>query len=276
LDGGKTNLNLLLQIDDVGACVVRRYLRDPDACGKELGILRSLHGRVPVPEIVEADVTGQQAGEPYILYRYVHGMTFRELRDRGSVQDCAQAAYALGKTLARIGHVWSDGDSSTAGLGPRCDSSTLRFDTPVHRDRLGDDVALVRELAATWAERLAALCASRTLVHGDFNQRNIVFDRNDGRWEVAGILDWENACTGSPLWDAARFVCYEKPESPCCEPSFSDGFRHEGGHLPEDWTTFSHVINTISAADSLGRADLRPEFIPELRELAQRRLHAPR
>ena len=52
-----------------------------------------------------------------------------------------------------------------------------------------------------------------SLTHGDFNHRNIVLRNPEGIWEIAAILDWELAGTGSFLWDAARFMCYEKPDS---------------------------------------------------------------
>ena len=44
-------------------------------------------------------------------------------------------------------------------------------------------------------------------------------------------------------------------------------FRDGGGHLPDDWKVFSRVMNTVTAALSLSRADTREGFIPELCEI---------
>ena len=39
---------------------------------------------------------------PYVLYRYAEGITFQELKSRGSLHDVAEAAYAIGAALARL------------------------------------------------------------------------------------------------------------------------------------------------------------------------------
>ena len=104
-------------------------------------------------------------------------------------------------------------------------------------------------------------------MHGDFNNRNTIVKQDRGRWIVTSILDWERAFAGSPLWDAARFICYERPDRPCREPYFSNGYREGGGTLPEDWSELERVLNVVSAARSLGREDVPARFVAELRDL---------
>ncbi len=84
---------------------------------------------------------------------------------------------------------------------------------------------------------------------------------------VTGILDWEHAFCGSPLWDAARFICFERRVRPCREPHFSRGFCENGGSLPNDWIVFSRALNALSSMESLSRPDLPERFVPELRDL---------
>jgi aminoglycoside phosphotransferase (APT) family kinase protein len=115
--------------------------------------------------------------------------------------------------------------------------------------------------------RMGTLLEGRCLVHGDYNNRNAILVRRNGRWVVAAILDWELAFMGSPLWDAARFICFEQPSRPRREPHFSRGFTESGGQLPDDWATFARVLNAATAAESLSCPDLPKRFIPELREL---------
>jgi hypothetical protein len=84
---------------------------------------------------------------------------------------------------------------------------------------------------------------------------------------VTGILDWEHAFSGSPLWDAARFICFERRARPCREPHFSRGFCESGGSLPKDWSLFYRAINAVTATESLSRPDLPERFVPDLSEL---------
>ena len=79
------------------------------------------------------------------------------------------------------------------------------------------------------------------LVHCDFGNRNILVDCVDGRWQVAAVLDWEFALSGSPLLDVGNFLRYETPDMPLREPYFSRAFVESGGFLPDDWRPLSLV-----------------------------------
>ena len=122
-------------------------------------------------------------------------------------------------------------------------------------------------LVRRWWPQVRLLYNGTHLVHGDFNNRNIIVTPDGDRWKVSAILDWELAYIGCPLWDAARFICYERRARPCREPYFSIGFREGGGTLPENWDSFCTIINSVGAAESLARPDLPKRFVPELREL---------
>jgi aminoglycoside phosphotransferase (APT) family kinase protein len=153
-------------------------------------------------------------------------------------------------------------------LGPRLAITDQSLNSPLLAQRLGfREVDGLREVLSGWWPRIGALYTDRRLVHGDYNNRNAILVHRNGRWVVAGILDWEMAFVGSPLWDAARFICYEQPSRPRREPHFSRGFIESGGQLPEEWATFARVLNAATAAESLGRPDLLERFIPELQEL---------
>ena len=49
--------------------------------------------------------------------------------------------------------------------------------------------------------------STRTLVHHDFNPRNICFRRRDGRLQLCAY-DWELATIGAPQRDLAEFLCF--------------------------------------------------------------------
>jgi aminoglycoside phosphotransferase (APT) family kinase protein len=255
LPGGATNLNYKVCFGgDEPAVVLRLYTRGLETARLELDLLRAAAGYLPVPEIVHA-------GDGFLIYRFIEGATFQELKSTGTAQDMAGASYAIGMVLARVRRV------RAAGPPPRVFAREW-LDSPLLAERMGiGEMKLLRDLVTAWWPRIAPLAEEKCLVHGDFNNRNTLVRRDGGRWIVSGVLDWERAFTGSPLWDAARFICYEKSDRPLREPHFSNGFCDGGGKLPEDWNAFSRVLNVVSAAESLSRPDLPRPFIPELREL---------
>lgn len=261
-------MNLLLRFDPPEAPVVLRiYTRDPLACQKEVTLLRAVSLQLPVPEIIYANEKGEEDIGPHVLYRYAEGMTFQELKSKGNPADMAEAAFAIGKALALLQTVSVPPPFSPA-IGFRHAATDECLSTPVLEQRIGAlERDRLRGFVSDWLPRIRHLYEERALVHGDFNNRNTVVKREGDRWVISGILDWELAFSGSPLWDAARFICYERKARPCREPHFSMGFREGGGKLPKEWSVFSRVLNTVSATESLSRPDLPEHFVPELRDL---------
>ena len=78
------------------------------------------------------------------------------------------------------------------------------------------------------------------------------------------ILDWECAFTGSPLFDVALFLRYERPEQPVAEPSFSRGFLDRGGRLCDDWKDAIRVVDLESLCRSLTAEYLPPDIEREI------------
>jgi aminoglycoside phosphotransferase (APT) family kinase protein len=228
-----------------------------------MDILGSASGQLPVPELIYADPKGEDDVGPFVLYRYAEGITFQELKSRGNLQDMAEAAYAIGAALARLQTV-----SLSWPVSARQEITGACLDSPVLEQRLGGaDTDRLRIFFSEWLPRIRKLYQDRALVHGDFNNRNTIVKRDGRRWVVTGILDWEHAFCGSPMWDASRFICFERQKRPCREPHFSRGFCESGGSLPKDWSEFSRALNVLSAAQSLSRSDLRESYIPDLRDL---------
>jgi aminoglycoside phosphotransferase (APT) family kinase protein len=264
LNGGASNLNYLLRLGgSEGALVLRIYTRDPLACRKELRLFEEAYPVLAVPEIVYACPDGEEHVGPHLLYRFAEGITFHELKSKGHSRDIASAAYAIGKALARVQQV-----APPESVPSEQDNSPEWQDSPILENRMGpEDRDRLCRFVSPWSPRMDQLYRERSLVHGDFNNRNTIVKREGDAWIVTGILDWELAFRGSPLWDASRFICYERRDRPCREPYFSQGFRDGGGMLPEDWSVFSRVINLVSAVKSLCRLDLPERFVEELRDL---------
>jgi aminoglycoside phosphotransferase (APT) family kinase protein len=106
-----------------------------------------------------------------------------------------------------------------------------------------------------------------TLVHNDFGNRNIMVREANGRWQVAAILDWELAGSGSPLIDVGHFLRYERPERPLREPHFSRAYVEHGGVLPENWELLVKLIDLTDLAECLDQRDLPDDVAAEVLEL---------
>lgn len=278
LEGGATNSNILVRFEDCDELfVLRQYLRGTEVCRKEVHLLDALQNLIPVPRLVISDVTAYEVGVPYLIYRFLPGLTFRQIRANGSPRDMANAAHAIGRCLG----VLQSRDVSLLGacrLDRRFQFTEHLLAHPVLREHIGAaDLILLQQVFAKWSQVFYILANEPSLIHGDFNHRNILLNHEGDRWEVAGILDWELAGIGSSLWDAARFMCYEKPDSVYWESHFIDGLRAQGGgFFPEDWEALSCIMNTLSAAASLASDSAQRRFVPDLKRLVHAGLRGKR
>lgn len=255
LTEGLRNLNYRLRVRGLeDTFVLRMYGRDPAACQKEIDLHRLVSGSVPVPEILYADPTGNHDIGPHAMLRWIDGVTFRQLRSRRNPPDIAQAAYSMGATLARIASFTYAQKRPFAAGG-----ASLRMEGML-RARLGD-------FMAKWEPAISALSHKECLVHGDFSSRNIILDRSRGIWAVAGILDWELAFSGSPMWDIGSLLRYERSSAPLMEPHFSHGFRENGGSLPDNWREMSRTLDVLSLTESLSNPELPEDVSTEIVEL---------
>ncbi|MET7402683.1 aminoglycoside phosphotransferase family protein [Dactylosporangium sp. NPDC005572] len=258
LTGGYSNDNTLLTTADGGAYVLRRYRR-ANACPVEAALARRLAGVVPVAEVVAADETGADAGEPVLLSVYVPGRPLSELL---SGADAAGLGRAAGATLARVGAVTfptpgffvdgrldPDPAEPAAGLDAFVDRCLREGNATgdVTGQLTGAEQRSLRRLAARMAPELAVLHGSRQLVHGDYNPKNLL--AAGGR--VVAVLDWEFAFSSSPLYDVGNMLRDPRPDG--FAEAFVAGFRDGGGDLPGDWRRLSRALDLYSLADLLTR-----------------------
>ncbi|HZI56265.1 MAG TPA: aminoglycoside phosphotransferase family protein [Verrucomicrobiae bacterium] len=287
---GLRNSNFKLQLDrEPGTVVLRIYEHDPSLCLKELNLFRLVRGTVPVPEALHAEPLGfpDEYLPPFLLLRFVEGITFRELRRSGDPEAIAQAACSAGETLAAIGRFTFPGpgwlspgtDGQLVVTGPLLEGAdpTPRFvdlclTAPPLQQRMPAELRdRVHALVWSRASQLAALDDSKQLVHCDFNKRNVLVQRAQisGRWRVAAVLDWEFSVSASPLIDVANFFRYERASRPLAEPHFSQGFQNAGGKLPSDWRRLAQVLDLTALCDSLTRESLPGSVETELMELVR-------
>jgi len=282
LTAGLRNANFKLTLDSPHEFIVLRiYEHDPSLCQKEADLLRLARASVPVPEVIHAEPRGLEDLPPFALLRYVEGISFRELTQERDADAIAQAAYSAGETLAAIGRIafpkpgWlGPGPAVTAPLLEGPDPMPRFVDLCLASERLKRRTPADlrdRTHALVWsrATQLASLADETRLVHGDFNQRNLVVQRASGRWSVAAVLDWEFAISGSPLCDLGNFLRYERTSSPLLEPHFSGGYRDAGGALPPHWRRLARLADLTALCESLTHHQLPDAIVPELVELVR-------
>jgi aminoglycoside phosphotransferase (APT) family kinase protein len=191
LQGGCRNVNLLLRFDGTQVPLVMRiYVRDPAMCHKEVSILTSAAHHFPVPEIIYVDKKGEEGIGPFVLYPYIEGLTFQELKSTGNLEDMAKAAFAMGRSLARLQAVSPPLPLASSPYA----SAEQSLNSPVLIQRIGErERDRLQDFISGWQPQVRDLYDDKVLVHGDFNNRNTIIRRQGDQWLVTGILDWELA-----------------------------------------------------------------------------------
>jgi aminoglycoside phosphotransferase (APT) family kinase protein len=282
LTDGFRNANFRLHLDLPPECVVLRiYEHDGTLCRKETDILKLVGCLVPTAEVIYAEPDGMNDVPPFVLLRYIEGITFRELKRRGDAESISQTAYAIGQTLASIGRVafpkggWlGPGPSVKSSLQDGKDSAPRFVDLCLNslnvRQRMKEELrSATSALVWSYAAQLASLGDENHLAHGDFGSRNLLVRHVAGKWVVAGVLDWEFAIAGSPLVDVGHFLRYECVSRPKVEPHFSNGYLQAGGTLPPDWRRLARVVDLVALCESLTHDALPDEVVAELLELVR-------
>jgi len=219
----------------------------------EWGLLSALAGvdEIPTPEAKWYIDDDSLFGTKAILIEFVEG---------GSLQASFDAGLDHGKTIEPF-------TSMLAAVGlvephrvplPAAASWDAHMDDLIGRwkavaDRHGEALPFVRYIAS-WLDRRRPAPAPLRLVHGDFQQGNIV-DTPTG-WQV---VDWEFARIGDPREDLGYYAAYGAAVPPNLLDHDMDGFlaayRAKSGLTEEQVNPVSlgyfTVLSTIGTLDSL-------------------------
>ena len=184
--------------------------------GREFRILSALYGRVPVPEPLAYEATGDVLGAPFYVMEHVPGVILRGTT--AAPPDAAtmsRVAGAFVETFATLHAV----DVEAVGLGEMgSPDGYVRRQVEGWRRRYADaatDAVPEVEAAFAWMEGHRPAESGAALVHNDYKYDNLVLDPTDlGR--VRAVLDWELATVGDPLMDLGSTLGYwvEAGESP--------------------------------------------------------------
>ena len=283
LSGGLINDNSRIDFDSDHDPVVLRIYRDgAEVCRKELALHELIQRKVRVPRILHVESSGFEEIPPFAILEFVEGITFQQLKQTGELEAIHEAAYSVGETLAAIGTFKFPEPGRLEAKGNQLCVGSAFIEGPNPVPRLLDTflassncqaragAKLTEQISRfVWARsaEIPDLANDRSLVHNDFGNRNILLREADGHWEVAAVLDWELAFSGSPLLDVGNFLRYERANQPLREPYFSRGFVEHGGYLPENWREIVRVIDLTGLVECLTHESLPADVESELLEL---------
>jgi aminoglycoside phosphotransferase (APT) family kinase protein len=255
LSGGYLNENLLLTTMTGDRYVLRRYLR-PNAqrtCAVEAALARLLLGRVPVAEVIAA-----APEDGLLLSEFVSGEPLGAALEHGF--DLGGLGAAVRATLTAISDVRFDRPGSFTGaeLEPAADMpgelAGFVADCLTRTDALTDEERRkLVALAGSVQSRLDALAGPASLVHCDYNPKNILVRRTGDTWQVAAVLDWEFAMSGHPLIDVGNMRRFRAYYPPAFNDAFADG-------LDDAELADADALDLFALADLLTRAPDHPLF----------------
>lgn len=270
MSGGLLNRNFHLRLRGRPTeAVLRVYDRDPDACLKEVAVLGMIGRDVPVPRVLFVE-DAPPFGPPVAVLSVAEGISLATLRSFNDDEATAEAALDAGRVLARL----------AAFPGPPTPHETVvelvaRFaERPAFGYRVSNALRdRILGMADRWQQAFAEAAHETSLVHGDFNARNIFVKQTDTGWRVSAILDWEFALAATPYCDIGNFLRYHRPEHPRFEPHFSAGLRDAGVRLPDDWLALARIADLPAVCELLGRPTLPDDAATELIDILERTTH---
>jgi aminoglycoside phosphotransferase (APT) family kinase protein len=215
------------------------HTRRETAVAHELAILPYLHARgFPVPDMlaVARDLPGLP--ETAVLRTHLAGMPASERFPMLHAAARADLLAAMGALLARI-HALPLAEVSAFWQFPEdtvrapADWATNFVQKKIASDlavliasgALSDEIIADMQAQLTrWAASLAETPVTLAPLHGDFYLDNLLVTE-DGA--IAGLLDWEAARLGDPLWELARTQAASFGDAPIEYARFHGGYcRH--------------------------------------------------
>lgn len=272
LTGGFSNEMHLVQVGNPDETFVLRVHR-LDRAAIETAVAQRISGIVPVPEIVYVD--GDVS-----LSRWVRGERLEDVLVGADAATGRDLGYVVGRMLAAIASVRFDRPGFFTGpdLEPSGDDQPASAQLSSYvRERLAtQDDPLLRDYAAlvcSSAHLLDGLDDPPSLVHSDYNPKNLLVRRAGSGWEVAAVLDWEFAFVGSSLVDVANMLRHPERLPPEYAGAFVAGVRDGGVRLSEGWAERARLLDVFALVDFLVReppAVLRPDAYEIARRCIER------
>ena len=216
---------------------------------------------VPAPKIY---FIGDCDGYRYAITEFMPGITLRDfLLNHCDDEDLSSIMYDCGKMLASIAsHVFQapgffDRNLQVKKIATLDDYQNFITQSLQHpnvtQQFKPSEIHEIAQLIARHADSFPDAQA-KNLVHGDYDPANILVIKQDGRWQISAVLDFEFAFSGSWLWDVSNMLRYAHNMPADFETSFLQGITDCGFTLPRDWRVTLHLLNLASLLECFTRA----------------------
>lgn len=286
--GGCANLNIKIILEEEDCpFILRVYLRDKDAAYREQALSTLLKQTVPLPLVY---FIGDYESYRFALTEFLPGITLRELLLSEIPHDLSAIMFKAGQTFAEIqAHHFPEPGffydnlqiSETLPKNAYMVFAEQSLNHPTVIKCLGSDIITKINHHFSALKRFFPNENEGHLVHADFDPANILVDKIANEWTITGVLDWEFAFSGSPLWDVANMLRYSHQMPEIFETSFLQGLSTKF-ILPQDWEVSIYLLNVMSLLDCLTRCtqELQPKQCADIIALIhyfdeQLSVHAP-
>ena len=163
--------------------------------------------------------------------------------------------------------LWNQTSFARAGVSlPRTWDELFACGAPFAA-RLGPELmASLRKFIEREGEKISPWPGAPCLVHGDCNGSNLLFRRGaSGAWELAAILDWEFAFSGTPGFDFAHMLRPPLGRHAGFAEAVASSYRDAGGIPPPNWRTVARITDLFAWIDILSRPDAGANVIEDAR-----------
>lgn len=264
LSGGYSGETFLVTVAGEQA-VLRLYARQPERAAVDRALLERVRGLLPVPRVLEAvTVAGGADRPPFLLLEALPGdrldvvLPAADAPLRRRLGEAVAGVLVLLATERMPRPGWFpdarlEPEPFPPAAGDACSFVDAHLDRPWFARLPAADRAALR-VVARHAARLGTSCRRTSLVHADFNPKNLLVDPATGG--VTGVLDWEYAYAGVPLADVGNLLRFET--DPEFTGAVAESYAGRAPDVPDDWVEVARALDLMALVDLAGRTAVNP------------------
>lgn len=272
LRGGFSNTNYKITAENGKRYVLRLCREQGSKVQAEYDILLSLNTKIPIPPPLGFIDFDSKIEKTIILMEYVEGVPLYAVEDSMTNKELLILSQELGSILAKIHSIhfnksgflgenlkvvdeWESFPAATMEYFIEC------LDDPIFAKRLTCiEITKLRKFIKKHFKLLAQTDFKNSLVHADFNSKNIIVKRSEKyAWTVSAIIDWEFAFSGSPFIDLGNFFRFKSEIPPYCERTFVEAYNQSSNTpLPSNWYEIASYLDLMAMFSFLRRDNENP------------------
>lgn len=255
LSEGCANTNYKITFkNNIQALVIRIYMRDKSALPLEVAIHQLVKDTIPVPAHFYFDDTCTIYPYPYSIMEWVEGTLMRDIIVSGDAAAISECCYDAGKYLGILSHIqFPQSGFFEKDLSIKPFSSDeeylpyvlnlLRQPNVIENLRI-NLVKAIETLVMEYAE-LFNESIKPNLTHSDYDPANMLIKKENDKYKIAAILDWEFAYSGTYYLDIGLMLRYSHRLPKCYEESFITSVKDHGIELSPHWKKKAKLMDLL-------------------------------